>query len=41
VNGLSIPVTASNFRAQMYSVAEGMTEGGVTETNFDFGEAML
>jgi len=37
VNGLSIPVTASSFRAPRCRDAEGMTEGGATEPSFDIG----
>ena len=41
VNGLSIPVTASSFRAPTCRVAEGMTEGGATEPSFDVGGTAL
>jgi len=41
VNGLSIPVTASSFRAPRCRVAEGMTEGGATEPSFDVGGTSL
>ena len=40
VNGLSIPVTASSFRASKCSVAERI-EGGATEPCFDFGGPVL
>ena len=41
VNGLSIPVTASNISAPKCSVAEGMTASGATELSFDFGGPAL
>jgi len=37
VNGPSIPVIASSFRATTCRVANGMTEGGATEPSFDVG----
>ena len=41
VIGLSIPVTASSFRALRCRVADGMTEGGATEPSFDVGGTSL
>ena len=41
MNGLSIQVNASSFRAPKCSVAEDMSEGDATEPGFDFGGPAL
>jgi len=41
VNGLSIPVTDSSFRAPTCRVANGVTEGGAAEPSFDVGGTAL